>query len=53
MSALAAIGVQILMKCIGYNFVSRVLIIAAKQWAKSTKTHWDDQVSAALEEALK
>lgn len=51
-SSLGAIGVQILMKLIGYPFICKVLIAAAEEWSKSTKTDLDDKVTAALKEAL-
>jgi len=50
--ALLAIFVQIGMKLIGYQFVSRVLIFGCREFAKHTKTTFDDQVTEAMAESL-
>lgn len=49
---LGKIFMQILGNILGYNFITEVLVIGAKQWADSTASKNDDKVVLALARAL-
>lgn len=51
LSSLAGIGLQMGMKLIGYEFVSKAAILSMQEWSKSTPSHWDDQVTEAAAKA--
>lgn len=50
-AGLASIGYTLLVKLIGYEFISRTLVIALTEWSKSTDTKWDDEVTQAAAKA--
>jgi hypothetical protein len=49
--ALGAICVQLAMKLVGYQFISRVIIYGCREFSRQTKTDMDDQVTEAMAEA--
>ena len=52
---LAGLGSVLLsmgMKMLGYTFISKALVISLKAWAKTTESESDDEIVAAIAEAL-
>jgi hypothetical protein len=47
----SSILVSMLMKLIGYEFISKVVVIGLDAWAKSTETKYDDLVVEAMAKA--
>lgn len=52
MGSLGGVAVQMMIKSIGYEFISRAAVIVADGFAKSTPTHRDDLVVEAWAKAL-
>jgi hypothetical protein len=50
-SGLASIFVSMLMKLLGYDFITKVTVVGLQAWAGSTQTHKDDEVVAAMAKA--
>lgn len=51
-AGLGAIFMQMLIKLIGYEFVSRIVVIGLKSWADSQKNEHDEEIVAAIAQAL-
>lgn len=43
---------EMLMRLLGYKFISEATVLALDAWAKSTENHNDDKVVAAIAKAL-
>jgi len=50
-AGLGSIFYSMLVKLIGYEFVTRTTVIGMNAWAKTTKTHNDDAVTEAAAKA--
>lgn len=52
LAPLGAVVMQMMLKTLGYAFISKAAVIAAHAWAKTTETQHDDAVVKAWAEAL-
>lgn len=52
LAALASVLTSMLMKLIGYEFISRIVIIGLSEWAKTTQTTLDDKIYAEAAKAF-